>query len=126
MHKQYETVFVITPLLTEDQVKGVAHKYRDYLTSQGAEIIHEENWGLRKLAYPIKKKTNGFYHLIEFSADPSIIDRFELEFRRDEQVLRYLTVTEDKHMAEYNRRRVKGEVGNKEKMQHRTNQLEKA
>ncbi|MBI3141696.1 MAG: 30S ribosomal protein S6 [Bacteroidetes bacterium] len=126
MHKQYETVFIITPLLTEDQVKGVAQKYRDYLASQGAEIIHEENWGLRKLAYPIKKKTNGFYHLIEFKADPSIIDRFELEFRRDEQVLRYLTVIEDRHMAEYNSRRVKGEVGNKEKMQNRTSQLEKA
>ena len=116
MNRQYETVFIITPLLTEDQMKDVAGKYRDYLKSQGAEILHEENWGLRKLAYPIKKKTTGFYHLVEFSADPAIIARFELEFRRDEQILRYITVTEDKHHSEYSARRRKGEVGNMSKM----------
>lgn len=117
MHRQYETVFIITPLLTQDQMKEVAAKYRDYLTSQGAELIHEENWGLRKLAYPINKKSTGFYHLIEFKADPTIIKRFELEFRRDEQILRYLTVAEDKHMMDYNAKRAKGEVGNKSKLE---------
>lgn len=117
MHRQYETVFIITPLLTQDQMKEVADKYRSYLTSQGAELIHEENWGLRKLAYPINKKSTGFYHLIEFKADPAIIARFELEFRRDEQILRYLTVAEDKHMIDYNAKRAKGEVGNKSKLE---------
>ena len=117
MQKQYETVFIITPLLTQDQMKEVAGKYRGYLSSQGAEIVHEENWGLRKLAYPIKKKSTGFYHLIEFKADPSIITRFELEFRRDEQILRYLTVAEDNNMIEYNAKRAKGEVGNKGKLE---------
>lgn len=117
MHRQYETVFIITPLLTQDQMKEVADKYRSYLTSQGAELIHEENWGLRKLAYPINKKSTGFYHLIEFKADPTIITRFELEFRRDEQILRYLTVVEDKHMLDYNAKRAKGEVGNKSKLE---------
>jgi len=126
MHRHYETVFILTPLLTEDQMRGVAQKYREYLESQGAEIIHEENWGLRKLAYPIKKKSTGFYRLVEFKADPSIIARFELEFRRDEQVLRYLTVIEDKHMITYNSRRVKGEVGNKDKMLNKSIQAEKA
>lgn len=125
MHRQYETVFIITPLLTEDQMKGVASKYRDYLTNQGAEIIHEENWGLRKLAYPINRKSTGFYHLIEFKADPSIIARFELEFRRDEQILRYLTIQEDKKMLEYNAKRAKGEVGNKSKMISKSSQPEK-
>lgn len=126
MHKHYETVFIITPLLTEDQVKGVAEKYRGLLTSNGAELIHEENWGLRKLAYPINKKSTGFYHLVEFKAEPSIIDRFELEFRRDEQILRYLTISEDKDMIEYNAKRVKGEVGNKAKMQNKAITPEKA
>lgn len=125
MHRQYETVFILTPLLTEDQMKDAAGKYRQYLDSQGAEIIHEENWGLRKLAYPIKKKSTGFYHLIEFKADPSIIARFELEFRRDEQILRYLTVLEDKHMTDYNDRRAKGEVGNRKKMESRNGQTER-
>ena len=124
MHRQYESVFIITPLLTEDQMKTVVDKYRDYLSSQGAEILHEENWGLRKLAYPINKKSTGFYHLIEFKADPSIIARFELEFRRDEQILRYITITEDKNMIEYNDRRRKGEVGNKAKMESKSSQIE--
>jgi small subunit ribosomal protein S6 len=106
-------------------MRGAAQKYREYLESNGAELIHEENWGLRKLAYPIKKKSTGFYHLIEFKADPSIISRFELEFRRDEQVLRYLTITEDKHMIDYNTKRAKGEVGNKSKMQNKAIQPEK-
>lgn len=113
---QYETVFIITPLLTEDQMKETADKYGSFLRNQGAEIVHEENWGLRKLAYPIKKKSTGFYHLIEFNADPSTIAKFELEFKRDERILRYLTVKEDKHMMEYNARRAKGEVGNKKKI----------
>lgn len=116
MNRQYETVFIITPLLTEDQMKDMVGKYREYLSSQGAEIIHEENWGLRKLAYPINKKTTGFYHLVEFKADPAIIARFELEFRRDEQILRYLTVAEEKYHQKYAERRRKGEVGNMNKM----------
>lgn len=124
MHRRYETVFIITPLLTEDQMKEVSAKYTDFLTSQGAEILHEENWGLRKLAYPIDKKSTGFYHLVEFMADPAIIARFELEFRRDELILRYLTVAEDKNMANYSDRRKKGEVGNKAKMASSGNKID--
>lgn len=106
---QYETVFIITPLLTEDQMKEVAAKFRDYLTNNQAEIVHEENWGLAKLAYPIQKKSTGFYHLIEFRADPALIERFEIEYRRDERIMRFLTVRFDKHAVEFSERRRRGE-----------------
>ena len=106
---QYETIFIITPLLTEEQMKEVAGKFRDYLTNNQAEIVHEENWGLRKLAYPIKKKSTGFYHLIEFKADPSLIQRFEIEYKRDERIMRFLTLAQDKYAIEFSERRKKGE-----------------
>ena len=110
MQKQYETIIIITPLLTEDQMKEVVGKFRDYLVSNQAEIVHEENWGLRKLAYPIKKKSTGFYQLFEIKADPSLIQRLEIEYKRDERILRFLTMSLDKHAIDYNGRRRRGEI----------------
>ncbi len=105
MLNQYETVFIMTPVLSEEQMKETVKKFENYLLNKGAEIIHQENWGLRKLEYPIAKKTSGFYHLFEFKADGSIIKDFELQYRRDEKIMRYLTVTLDKHAIAYNEKR---------------------
>jgi len=105
MINQYETVFIMTPVLSEEQMKETVKKFENYLLNKGAEIIHQENWGLRKLEYPIAKKTSGFYHLFEFKADGSIIKDFELQYRRDEKIMRYLTVTLDKHAIAYNEKR---------------------
>ncbi|MFV0248342.1 MAG: 30S ribosomal protein S6 [Tenacibaculum sp.] len=93
----YETVFILNPVLSENQIKETVQKFEDYLTSKGAEMIHKEDWGLKKLAYPIEKKKSGFYHLFEFKAEGSVIAPFELEFRRDDSVMRYLSVKLDKH-----------------------------
>ena len=98
---QYETVFILTPVLSEDQMKETVEKFKGVLTDAGAEIISEENWGLKKLAYPIDKKTTGFYELIEFNAAPETIKTLEIAYRRDEKVLRYLTVKMEKYAAEY-------------------------
>ena len=98
---QYETVFILTPVLSDDQMKETVEKFKGVLTNAGAEIISEENWGLKKLAYPIDKKTTGFYVLIEFNAAPEIIKTLEIAYRRDEKVLRYLTVKMEKYAAEY-------------------------
>ena len=87
----YETVFILTPVLSDAQMKEAVEKFTNLLKAQGAEIVNEENWGLRKLAYPIDKKTTGFYQLVEFKADPSVIATLELNFRRDERVIRFLT-----------------------------------
>ena len=98
---QYETVFNLTPVLSDVQMKETVDKFKGILTAEGAEIINEENWGLKKLAYPIEKKSTGFYQLIEFKADPTVIEKLEVNYRRDERVIRYLTTKLDKYAIEY-------------------------
>ncbi|MCL2502614.1 MAG: 30S ribosomal protein S6 [Bacteroidales bacterium] len=105
MLKQYETVFIATPVLSDVQMKEAVSKYRDIITDNQGEIVHEEDWGLRKLAYPIQKKTTGFYHLFEFKANPTLIAKLELQYRRDERIIRFLTFSMDKHAIEYADRR---------------------
>ena len=90
---QYETVFIMTPVLSDQQMKETVAKFKGILTDAGAEIINEEEWGLKTMAYPIQKKSTGFYELIEFKAEPSVIAKLEVAFRRDERVIRYLPVT---------------------------------
>lgn len=105
MKNQYETVFISTPVLSEGQIKEAVSKFRDIITKNKGEVIHEEDWGLRKLAYPIQKKSTGFYHLIEFKADPSLIQKLETQFRRDERIIRFLTFKMDKYAAAYSEKR---------------------
>ena len=105
MLKQYETVFIATPILSESQMKEAAAKYAGLITAAGGEIVYEEDWGLKKLAYPIDKKTTGFYHLIEFKAEPEFIATFETQFKRDERIIRFQTVSMDKHAVAYAERR---------------------
>ncbi len=101
MANRYETVFILTPVLSEDQTKETVKKFTSYLKKEGAKITHEETWGLKKLAYPIQKKSTGFYHLIEFEAEAEIIKPLETEFIREERILRFLTVKMDKHHLEF-------------------------
>ena len=102
---QYETVFILNPVLSETQIKEAVEKFENFLTSRGAEFVAKENWGFKKLAYPIQNKKSGFYHLFEFKVAGEVIDAFELEFRRDERVMRYLTVKLDKHAIEWAEKR---------------------
>ena len=104
---QYETVFILTPVLSDDQMKEAVKKYEDHLANAGAEIVHEEHWGMRKLAYPIQKKSTGFYQLIEYKAEGNVIADVETELKRDERVLRFLTVKLDKHAVAYNEKKRK-------------------
>ena len=98
---QYETGFILTPVLSDVQMKEAVEKFKGILAAEGAEIINEENWGMKKLAYPIEKKSTGFYQLLEFKAEPTVVEKLELNFRRDERVIRYITVKLDKYAAEY-------------------------
>ena len=102
---QYETVFILTPVLSDAQMKETVEKFHDFLTSNGAEIINEELWGMRKLAYPIQKKSTGFYTMIEFKAQPDLIKKLDTAYRRDEKVIRFLTFRNDKYAAEYAEKR---------------------
>lgn len=101
MLNQYETVFIATPVLSEAQMKEAVKKIKLVITGNGGEIIHEENWGLRKLAYPIQKKSTGFYYLIEFRAEGFLVEKLETEYRRDERYIRFLTFRMDKYAIEY-------------------------
>ena len=105
MLNQYETVFICTPVLSEPQVKEAVKKFKDIITNNGCELLHEENWGMKKLAYPIQKKSTGFYQLFEFKADPAFIAKLETEFRRDERIIRFMTVKLDKFAVEYSNKR---------------------
>ncbi|MDH6354966.1 small subunit ribosomal protein S6 [Dysgonomonas sp. PH5-45] len=101
----YETVFILTPVLSDVQMKEAVDKFKTILTNEGAEIVNEENWGLKKLAYPIQKKSTGFYAFLEFKADPTVIEKLELNYRRDERVIRFLTFRQDKYAHQYAEKR---------------------
>ncbi|WP_461533359.1 30S ribosomal protein S6 [Sinomicrobium sp.] len=101
----YETVFILNPVLSDTQVKETVKKFEDFLLSRGAEFVSKEDWGLKKLAYPIQNKKSGFYHLFEFKVNGEAINPYEVEFRRDERVMRFLTVKLDKHAVAWAEKR---------------------
>jgi small subunit ribosomal protein S6 len=105
MSNQYETVFIVTPVLSEAQMKEAVHKFRTLITDEGGKVVHEEDWGLRKLAYPIQKKSTGFYYLIEYTSKPEFIDKLETEYRRDERIIRFITLRMDKYSVEYSEKK---------------------
>jgi small subunit ribosomal protein S6 len=122
--KNYETVFILNPVLSEDQVKDTVDKFVNVLKKANAEVINLEQWGLRKLAYPIQHKSTGFYIFIEFNADPGVVEILETEFRRDESVMRFLTTVLDKHAVAYNERRRKGEFNKNKEAKKATRKAE--
>ncbi len=105
MINQYETVFIITPVLSETQMKETVSKFRIFISENGGEIIHEENWGLKKLAYPIQRKKTGFYFLIEFKSEGELINKLEIQYRREEKIMRFLTFRMDKHAIKYSEKK---------------------
>ncbi len=113
MMNQYETVFILTPVLSDEQAKETVAKFVTLLKNNGAEIINEENWGLKKMAYPIEKKSTGFYNLVEFKAEPTVVNTLETGYRRDERVIRFMTVKLDKYAAQYAEKR-RNKLSNKE------------
>lgn len=104
---RYETVFIATPVLSDVQVKELISKFQGVITENGGKVTHTEEWGLRKLAYPIQKKTTGFYTLVEFEAEGNLINALETQYKRDERVIRFLTFKQDKYAAEYAEKRKK-------------------
>lgn len=110
---QYETVFILTPVLSDIQMKDTVDKFKAVLTDNGAELVNEEHWGLRKLAYPIQHKSTGYYQLFEFKANTDMVALLELAYKRDERVLRFLTTRLDKHAIDYASRRKNGKIGKK-------------
>jgi len=108
--RNYETVFILTPVLNEGQVQETVEKFSQVLKANSADLISTEAWGLRKLAYPIQKKSTGYYFTLTYNGSGNIVDVLELAFRRDERVIRFLTTVLDKHAVTYNERRRNGEM----------------
>lgn len=106
MSNHYETVFILTPVLSADQAKDTVATYKKMLKDAGAKIHNEEHWGMKKLAYPIQKKSTGFYQLFQYEVEGDFIAKLELTFKRDEKVMRFLTVKLDKHAVEYAKVRI--------------------
>ncbi|GHV61576.1 30S ribosomal protein S6 [Bacteroidia bacterium] len=101
MLNHYETVFITTPVLSDVQIKEAVEKFKETITTNGGTIEHEEAWGIKKLAYPIQKKTTGFYTLLQFEGEGTVVDKLETAYRRNEKVMRFLTFKLDKYAYEY-------------------------
>lgn len=102
---EYETVFILTPELSGDGHQKAVDKFVQMIKDNDGKIHNIEHWGVRKLAYPVKRKTNGYYVYIEFEGKPEFIAELEQNYRYDDTVLRYLTVKLDKHMLAFNKKR---------------------
>ena len=112
--RNYEVTFIVDPTLSSDEVNATVQKYADMITAAGYEIVHTEEMGLRPLAYDIKKRHSGVYYSIEFKGnDGQVIDKMELALRRDEKILRFLTVALDKFAIQYNEDKRAGKIGKK-------------
>ena len=111
---QYETTIILTPLLSEEVAKEVIAKFSKLLIDNGAEIVMEDNWGLKKLAYLIEKKSTAYFHLTEFKCSGEVIGKLEIELKRDERVMRFLTISLNKHAVAYNDKK-RGGAFNKKK-----------
>ncbi len=108
---QYETTLILTPERSDSEAGKLVKGYAKFLKTSGAKVIHEETWGIRNLAYPIRKKNTGYYFTMEYEAPTDLLATLELNLKRDESVLRFLTVKLDKYAIDYNERRRKGLIG---------------
>ncbi len=101
--RQYEVTFVVDPVLPSDEVKSVAKKYANFLEKNGCTIVHKDEMGLRQLAYPINRRNTGLYYCYEYQTETGkVVGDIELQMRRDERIMRFLTVKLDKYGIKYN------------------------
>ena len=113
---QYEITFIIDPVLPGDEIQTVAKAYEKLVENEGCNIVHVDDMGLRQLAYPINKRNSGVYKCIEFNTPTgAVISKLELALRRDERIMRFLTVKLDKYGIKYNSDKRNGLIGKKPK-----------
>ncbi|NNC85463.1 MAG: 30S ribosomal protein S6 [Flavobacteriaceae bacterium] len=105
MHTQYESVVILNPVLSQQQVEETIDKFRQLIKDGGSDMVFEDNWGMKKLAYPIQKKKTGFYYLFEFTAPSELIAKLETEYKRDERIMRWLTTALEKEAIKYNEKK---------------------
>lgn len=108
---RYESTIIITPVLSDEEVKNKLKFFRDFLEKNGATNVQDEHWGLKKMAYAIEKKSSGVYHIFDFEAPGDVIEKLEIQYKRDESILRFLTIKLDKYGVDYATNRKAGKVG---------------
>lgn len=110
--KNYEVTFIVDPVLSSDEIKTAANTYSDMLKDEGCNITHIDEMGLKQLAYPINRRNSGVYYSIEYATEaPAVISKMELAFRRDERIMRFLTIALDKYGVKFNQDRRDGKIG---------------
>ena len=118
--KQYEVTFIVDPVLSGDEIKATAKSYEDMLKNAKAEIVHVDDMGLRQLAYPIRKRSSGVYFCIEYKTETAeFIEEYELAMRRDDRIMRCLTVRLDRHGIKYNEDKRNGKIAKAKRTQER-------
>ena len=106
--QNYELMVIFTPVLSEEEYKTAQKKYSSYVTDNGGEVVHENPWGLKSLAYPIQKKTTGLYWVMEYKALSTFNEKLKIQLLRDESVLRHMFTALDKYAVEYNDKKRSG------------------
>jgi small subunit ribosomal protein S6 len=110
--KHYEVTFIVDPVLSGDEIKATENVYVEMLKNEGCSIVHIEMTGLKQLAYPINKKNSGIYYTVEFTSESgTVINKLELSLRRDERIMRFLTIALDKYGVKYNADKRAGLIG---------------
>jgi small subunit ribosomal protein S6 len=103
--QSYELMVIFTPVLSDEDYKAAQKKFNDFIKDNGGEIVHQDAWGLRSLAYPIGKRTTGIYYVVEYSAPTELNAKLEIQMNRDEQIIRHMVTRIDKFAAAYNLRK---------------------
>jgi len=114
--KNYEVTFIVDPVLSGDEIKSTAKTYEDMLTTEGANIVHVDHMGLKQLAYPINRRSSGIYFAIEYNGKvEQMIPKIELALRRDERIMRFLTIKLDKYGIKFNEDKRAGKFAKRKK-----------
>lgn len=104
-NQSYELMVIFTPVLAEDEYKAAQKKFADFIKENGGEIVNQNAWGLKSLAYPIAKKTTGLYWVMEYQAPTDVNAKLEIQMNRDENIMRHMVTRLDKYAVEYNAKR---------------------
>ena len=101
----YEFTYIITPVISDEQTKDIVRRVSKFIEDNGGNVLEVDEWGSKRLAYPINKKRNGYYVNLYFEASGEIIPRLERALEIDDNILRYLTLRLDKKMLQHYERR---------------------
>ncbi len=113
--QNYELMVIFTPVLSEEEYKTAQKKFTSLVIENGGEVVNENPWGLKSLAYPIQKKTTGLYWVMEYKALPAFNDKLKIQLLRDESVIRHMFTSLDKYAVEYNNKKRSGVSNETEK-----------